>query len=53
MYDIIINQILLFDIVEFTHLNFHELPHCLITKLLKQDFGNFFTVPCYNFAKIG
>ena len=42
MYDIIINQILLFDIVEFTHLNFHELPHCLITKLLKQDFGNFF-----------
>ena len=34
-YDIKISRILLFNLVEFTHLNFLELPYCLITKLLK------------------
>ena len=32
----------LFNIAEFTHLNSLELPYCLMTKLLKWDFGKLF-----------
>ena len=41
-YDVKINHILLFNIVGFTHLNLFGMPHCLITKLLKYDFGKVF-----------
>ena len=51
-YDIKVNQILLFNIVEFTHLSFHELPCCLITKLLKWDFKKPFSGAVLQYAKI-